>query len=89
MSKALGVPGSADGWNNNDPGYDNNTRVGPGKHSGETDPDRHCYRQTHDGAMKCKQCSHYYKVAKDQCANCGSEHPTDDAPDSDGFCSIQ
>ena len=77
MSKALGVAGSRDGWNNSNPGYENNTRVGPGKYSGETDPNRHCDRPTRAGRMKCKQCFHYYKVAKGQCANCGAPHPTD------------
>jgi len=63
---------AADGWNGDREGYTNNTRDGPGKHSGETDPDRHCKRPTHNGkAMKCQRCSHYYQQAKGCCANCG------------------
>lgn len=61
--------GAPDGWNNSNPGYVNNTRIGPGR-SGETDPDRHCTRPS-KGGLKCEKCSHYYRVAKGFCANCG------------------
>ena len=45
------MTGSADGRNNNNPGYQNNTRLGPGK-SGDTNPDRHTFRWTH-GSTCC------------------------------------
>ena len=42
--------------------YINNTRVGPGR-SGETDPDRHCWRPATRGKnkMKCDACYDYNK----------------------------
>jgi hypothetical protein len=68
--------GAADGWNDNAPGFWHNTRLGPGRHSGETDPDRHTRRPTHHGAMKCARCFHYFKLSDGVCANCGARAPS-------------
>ena len=67
--------GASDGFNGEAPGYLHNTRLGPGRHSGETDPDRHLYRPTHHGSMKCSRCYHYFKVSNGFCANCGKSKP--------------
>jgi hypothetical protein len=68
--------GAADGWNDSAPGFWHNTRLGPGRHSGETDPDRHTRRPTHHGAMKCAHCFHYFKLSDGVCANCGARAPS-------------
>jgi hypothetical protein len=68
--------GAADGWNDNAPGFWHNTRLGPGRHSGETDPDRHTRHPTHHGAMKCARCFHYFKLSDGVCANCGARAPS-------------
>ena len=67
--------GASDGFNGEAPGYQHNTRLGPGRHSGETDPDRHLHRATHHGSMKCSRCYHYFKVSNGFCANCGKAKP--------------
>lgn len=67
--------GGSDGFNGEAPGYTHNTRLGPGRCSGETDPERHLHRTTHHGAMKCSRCFHYFKAANGFCANCGKLKP--------------
>ena len=49
--------------------FENNTRLGPGKHSKETDTDRHCFRKSKKGKgpMKCLKCSDYNKGVEQGC----------------------
>lgn len=54
--------------------YVNNTRAGTGK-IGDSDPDRHIYRDTRNGTRKCGKCFDYNKgvsVGGGGCYKCGA-----------------
>lgn len=71
------MKGSCSGWNGNDPGYNNNTKLGVGR-SGLSDPDRHTSRPpsgspSRQSVMKCDKCFDYNKGVKlGKCSRCGN-----------------